>query len=87
MSKSLDSFNCRRTLTAGGAEYVYYSLPEAEKNGMKVVAAERFARTDTSVTPQALKLTSAHPDAMVVVASGSGAAMPEAQAARAASVT
>ncbi|MES2936111.1 MAG: ABC transporter substrate-binding protein [Pseudomonadota bacterium] len=51
--------------------------PEAEKNGMKIVAVERFARTDTSVTPQALKLTSANPDAMVVVASGSGAAMPE----------
>ena len=51
--------------------------PEAEKNGMKVVAVERFARTDTSVTPQALKLASANPDAMLVVASGSGAAMPE----------
>jgi branched-chain amino acid transport system substrate-binding protein len=50
---------------------------EAAKNGMKIVAAERFARTDTSVTPQALKLTSANPDAMLVVASGSGAAMPE----------
>lgn len=50
---------------------------EAEKNGMKVVAAERFARADTSVTPQALKLASANPDAMVVVATGSGAAMPE----------
>jgi branched-chain amino acid transport system substrate-binding protein len=51
--------------------------PEAEKNGMKIVAVERFARTDTSVTPQALKLTAANPDAMLVVASGSGAAMPE----------
>jgi branched-chain amino acid transport system substrate-binding protein len=50
--------------------------PLAEKAGMKVVAAERFARTDTSVTPQALKLTSANPDAILVVASGSGAAMP-----------
>jgi branched-chain amino acid transport system substrate-binding protein len=50
---------------------------EAEKNGMKIVAGERFARTDTSVTPQALKLTSANPDAMLVVATGSGAAMPE----------
>jgi branched-chain amino acid transport system substrate-binding protein len=50
---------------------------EAAKNGMKIVAAERFARTDTSVTPQALKLTSANPDAMLIVASGSGAAMPE----------
>ena len=50
--------------------------PLAEKAGMKVVAAERFARTDTSVTPQALKLSSANPDAILVVASGSGAAMP-----------
>ncbi|PWJ74834.1 aconitase [Pseudaminobacter salicylatoxidans] len=38
MSKSLDSFNCRRTLKAGDAEYVYYSLPEAEKNGLAGVA-------------------------------------------------
>lgn len=51
--------------------------PEAAKNGMKIVAVERFARSDTSVTPQALKLTSANPDAIVVVASGSGAAMPQ----------
>jgi branched-chain amino acid transport system substrate-binding protein len=51
--------------------------PLAEKNGMKIVATERFARTDTSVTPQALKLTSANPDAILVVASGSGAAMPQ----------
>jgi len=44
--------------------------------GIKLVATERFARTDTSVTPQALKLVSANPDAILVVASGSGAAMP-----------
>jgi branched-chain amino acid transport system substrate-binding protein len=49
---------------------------QGEKAGIKVVAAERFARSDTSVTPQALKLVSANPDAMLVVASGSGAAMP-----------
>jgi branched-chain amino acid transport system substrate-binding protein len=50
---------------------------EGEKNGIKVVATERFARADTSVTAQALKLTSANPDAILIVASGSGAAMPE----------
>ena len=44
--------------------------------GPQVVAVERFARADTSVTAQALKLTSANPDAMLIVASGSGAAMP-----------
>jgi len=49
---------------------------QAEKAGIKVVAVERFARSDTSATPQALKLVSANPDAMLVVASGSGAAMP-----------
>jgi branched-chain amino acid transport system substrate-binding protein len=45
--------------------------------GPKVIATERFARSDTSVTAQALKLVSANPDAMLIVASGSGAAMPE----------
>ena len=45
--------------------------------GIKVVGAERFARSDTSVTGQALKLVGANPDAILVVASGSGAAMPE----------
>jgi branched-chain amino acid transport system substrate-binding protein len=45
--------------------------------GPQVVATERFARSDTSVTGQALKLVSANPDAMLIVASGSGAAMPE----------
>ncbi len=50
--------------------------PLAEKSGIKQVAVERFARTDTSVTGQALKLIAANPDVILVVASGSGAAMP-----------
>lgn len=49
---------------------------KADAAGIKLVATERFQRTDTSVTAQALKLTSANPDAMLIVASGSGAAMP-----------
>jgi len=49
---------------------------QAEKAGIKRVATERFARTDTSVTGQALKIVAANPDAVLVVASGSGAAMP-----------
>ena len=49
----------------------------AEKAGIKVTATERFARSDTGVTGQALKLVSANPDAVLIVASGSGAAMPE----------
>ena len=50
--------------------------PLADKAGIKLVATERFARSDTSITGQALKLISANPDAVLVVASGSGAAMP-----------
>jgi branched-chain amino acid transport system substrate-binding protein len=50
--------------------------PLADKAGIKLVDTERFARSDTSVTGQALKLVGANPDAILVVASGSGAAMP-----------
>jgi len=45
--------------------------------GIRIVDVERFARADTSVTGQALKLVAANPDAVLVVASGSGAAMPQ----------
>ncbi|WP_457581661.1 aconitate hydratase AcnA [Ensifer canadensis] len=38
MSKSLDSFNCRSTLTVNGVDYVYYSLPKAEANGLAGVS-------------------------------------------------
>ena len=61
---------------AYGESWLKEFTAQGEKAGIKVVAAERFARSDTSVTPQALKLVSANPDAMLIVASGSGAAMP-----------
>ena len=61
---------------AYGEGWLKEFTPIAEKAGIKVIAAERFARTDTGVTAQALKLTSANPDAMLIVASGSGAALP-----------
>ncbi len=62
---------------AYGEQWLNEINPLLAKAGIKLVATERFARTDTSVTPQALKLTSANPDAILVVASGSGAAMPQ----------
>ncbi len=31
---SLDSFKCRKTLSVGGETYTYYSLPDAERNGL-----------------------------------------------------
>jgi branched-chain amino acid transport system substrate-binding protein len=61
---------------AYGESWLKDFTAEAEKNGIKVIATERFARSDTSVTAQALKLVAANPDAMLIVASGSGAAMP-----------
>ena len=61
---------------AYGESWLRDFTAEADKVGIKVIATERFARADTSVTAQALKLVSANPDAMLVVASGSGAAMP-----------
>ena len=51
--------------------------PMLKEANIKLVGVERFARTDTSVTPQALKLVAANPDAVLVVASGSIAPMPE----------
>ena len=48
----------------------------AELKGIRVVASERFAPTDTSVTGQILKIVSARPDAVVIGASGTPAATP-----------
>jgi branched-chain amino acid transport system substrate-binding protein len=61
---------------AYGESWLKDFTEQAEKAGIKQVALERFARTDTSVTGQALKIVAAHPDAVLIVASGSGAAMP-----------
>ncbi|WP_273753864.1 aconitate hydratase AcnA [Bartonella sp. MM73XJBT.G] len=39
----IDSFNCRRTLKVGGKEYTYYSLIEAEKNGLEGISHLPFS--------------------------------------------
>ncbi len=44
---------------------------------LSVVAVERYNRTDTSVTGQVLKLTSARPDAVLIAGSGTPAALPQ----------
>ena len=61
---------------AYGESWLKDITAQAEKAGIKSVDVERFARSDTGVTGQALKLVAANPDAILVVASGSGAAMP-----------
>ncbi|RZU00732.1 ABC transporter substrate-binding protein [Rivibacter subsaxonicus] len=62
---------------AYGESWLRDITPLLDAAGIKMVATERFARSDTGVTAQALKLTAANPDAILVVASGSGAAMPQ----------
>ena len=44
--------------------------------GIQIVASERYARADTSVTAQVLKLMAAQPDAVLVAGSGTPAALP-----------
>ena len=44
---------------------------------IKIVANERYARADTSVTGQVLKVLAANPDAVVVGGSGTGGALPQ----------
>jgi len=45
--------------------------------GLMLVDEERFARPDTSVTGQVLKLVAANPDAILVGASGTAAGLPQ----------
>lgn len=61
---------------AYGESWLKDITAQAEKAGIKSVGVERFARSDTSVTGQALKLVQANPDAILIGASGSGSAMP-----------
>jgi len=50
---------------------------QAVPMGMTMVDDERFARPDTSVTGQVLKLVAANPDAILVGASGTAAGLPQ----------
>ena len=49
----------------------------AELKKLRIVSSERFARNDTSVTGQVLKIMSAKPDAVLVAGSGTPAALPQ----------
>jgi branched-chain amino acid transport system substrate-binding protein len=49
----------------------------AALKGITVVANERFARNDSSVTAQVLKIQAAKPDAVLIAGSGTPAALPQ----------
>ena len=58
-------------------DLVYDSLLKAaEPAGIKVLTNERYARSDQSVTGQALKVVAARPDAVITGGSGTPGALP-----------
>lgn len=58
-------------------DLVYDALMKsAEPNGIKVLGNERYARSDSSVTGQVLKLMSTRPDAIMTGGAGTPGALP-----------
>lgn len=49
----------------------------AEKAGIKVLANERYNRTDTSVTAQVIKMMATKPDAVLIAGAGTPAVLPQ----------
>jgi branched-chain amino acid transport system substrate-binding protein len=60
----------------GEGWYAEFAKAAALK-GLTIVANERYARTDTSVTGQVLKIVAAKPDAVLVAGSGTPAVLPQ----------
>ncbi|HEY1610398.1 MAG TPA: ABC transporter substrate-binding protein [Paraburkholderia sp.] len=59
-----------------GETFYLEVLKAAQQHHITVVRSERFNRTDPSMTGQALKIVALHPDAVVVGAAGTPAALP-----------
>ncbi len=60
-----------------GDNWINVITPLLTERGIEIVATERYARTDTSVTGQVLRVTSARPDAVFVIAAGTPAVLPQ----------
>lgn len=60
-----------------GDAWLNESQKYAESKGIKFVAVERYARSDTSTTGQVLKVLSAKPDAVLIGASATPATIPQ----------
>lgn len=81
----LEDMKARKIKTLGfigysdpwGEVWLKEITPGLEAAGIKLVATERYARADTSVTGQALKILAAKPDAVLVAGSGAGSALPQ----------
>ena len=62
---------------AYGESWLAEMKRSAQTAGIKMVAEEKYNRTDASVTGQVLKIVAANPDAVLIGASGSPAATPQ----------
>jgi branched-chain amino acid transport system substrate-binding protein len=60
-----------------GEQWLAALNKELEGSDVKIVANEKYGRSDTSVTGQVLKLISTQPDAIFIAGSGTGAALPQ----------
>lgn len=61
-----------------GESWLKEMVPMSKDAGIDMSTVERFARTDTSVAGQVLKIIAANPQAVLVVGSGTPAALPNA---------
>ena len=61
-----------------GENWLRVATGLAQKYGIQIIATERFARSDNSVTGQALKLIAAKPDAILIAAAGGPTVLPQA---------
>lgn len=62
---------------AYGEGWVKEFQKAATDNNIKLLRIERYNRTDTSVTAQALQMLSANPDAALIVAAGTPGVLPQ----------
>ena len=84
MSAVVDHMKAKGVKTVGyigfsdsWGDLVLKSLDQAAgPAGIKIVSNERYARADTSVTGQVLKVMAGDPDAVVIGGSGTGGALP-----------
>lgn len=60
-----------------GENWAKVFTESAGRKGIKVVATERFQRSDSSVTAQGLKVLMAKPDAVLIAAPGTPAVLPQ----------
>ena len=59
-----------------GDQVLAATQQSSQADGIPIIADERYARTDTTVEAQALKLISVHPDAIMMGTSATPAALP-----------